>query len=90
MPVLKVVRAPEEDAKGVKPIVVTFEKLAVKLLPQSYFILTLTDLLQDRNAVLQKSKTLKGCHVVISEDFPRDVMLKRRHLIRFAKQVSIK
>ena len=50
----------------------------------------LTEVLQDRNAVLQKSKTLKGCHVVISEDFPRDVMLKRRHLINFAKQVSIK
>ena len=29
MPVLKVVRAPEEDAKGVKPIIVTFEKLTV-------------------------------------------------------------
>ena len=48
----------------------------------------MTEVLQDRNAVLQKSKTLKGCHVVISEDFPRDVMIKRRHLIKFAKQVS--
>ena len=86
MPVLKVVRSPEEDAKGVKPIIVTFEKLSVKLTAHSYI---LTQVLQDRNAVLQKSKTLKGCHVVISEDFPRDVMLKRRHLIKFAKQVSI-
>ena len=30
MPFLKVVRSPEEDAKGVKPIIVTFEKLTVK------------------------------------------------------------
>ena len=43
--------------------------------------------MQDRTAVLQKSKTLRGSHIVISEDFPRDVMIKRRHLIKFAKQV---
>ena len=29
MPFLKVVRSPDEDAKGVKPIIVTFEKLTV-------------------------------------------------------------
>ena len=43
--------------------------------------------LQDRAAVLQKSKSLRGSSIVISEDFPRDIMAKRRHLIKFAKQV---
>ena len=50
----------------------------------------MTKFAQDRSAVLQKSKTLRGSQIVISEDFPRDVMLKRRHLIKFAKQVRIK
>ena len=39
--------------------------------------------------MLQKSKSLKGSSIVISEDFPRDIMQKRRHLIKFAKQVNI-
>ena len=50
----------------------------------------LTKIFQDRSAVLQKSKTLRGSHIVISEDFPRDVMIKRRHLIKFAKQVRLR
>ena len=50
--------------------------------------LIMTDgMLQDRAAVLQKSKSLRGSSIVISEDFPRDIMGKRRHLIKFAKQV---
>ena len=94
MPFLKVVRSPEEDAKGVKPIIVTFEKLTVKGYLNVGTILAVTavqcgkvNIMQDRTAVLQKSKTLRGSHIVISEDFPRDVMIKRRHLIKFAKQV---
>ena len=47
-----------------------------------------TLLFQDRNAVLQKAKSLRGSHILISEDFPRDIMKKRRHLIKFAKQVN--
>ena len=30
-----------------------------------------------------------GSSIVISEDFPRDVMLRRGHLIKFAKQVCV-
>ena len=42
---------------------------------------------QDRNAVLQKAKMLKGSNILISEDYPKDVMEKRKHLIKFAKAV---
>ena len=30
---------------------------------------------------------LKGTNILISEDFPKDVMEKRSHLIKFAKEV---
>ena len=32
---------------------------------------------------------LKGTNILISEDFPKDVMEKRSHLIKFAKEVKI-
>ena len=87
MPFVKVVRCQEEDAKGVKPIIVTFEKQTVRDAAKMV-VHHMTDVvLQDRAAVLQKSKSLRGSSIVISEDFPRDIMAKRRHLIKFAKQV---
>ena len=41
---------------------------------------------QDRNAVLQKAKMLKGSNILISEDYPADVVQKRKQLIQFAKE----
>ena len=44
--------------------------------------------MQDRNAVLQKSKMLRGINILISEDFPKNVLEKREQLVKFAKEVS--
>ena len=38
--------------------------------------------------MLQKDKMLKGNTMMISEDFHKDVINKRDHLIKFAKEVS--
>ena len=44
-------------------------------------------IIQDRNAVLQKSKMLRGTNILISEDFPKAVLEKREQLVKFAKEV---
>ena len=88
MPFTKVVRSPEEDAKGVKPVTVTFEKSTVSTRTKM-LLLMMFMMLQDRNNVLQKAKMLKGSNILISEDYPKDVMEKRKHLIKFAKAVRI-
>ena len=85
MPFTKVVRSGEEDAKGVKPVTVTFEKSTVS--PRTRILWMMRMMFQDRNAVLQKAKMLKGSNILISEDYPKDVMEKRKHLIKFAKEV---
>ena len=85
MPFTKVVRSAEEDAKGVKPVTVTFEKSTVS--PRTRILWMMMMMFQDRNAVLQKAKMLKGSNILISEDYPKDVMEKRKHLIKFAKAV---
>ena len=87
MPFTKVVRSAEEDAKGVKPVTVTFEKSTVS--PRTRILWIMMMMFQDRNAVLQKAKMLKGSNILISEDYPKDVMEKRKHLIKFAKAVRI-
>ena len=87
MPFTKVVRSAEEDAKGVKPVTVTFEKSTVS--PRTRILWMMMMMFQDRNAVLQKAKMLKGSNILISEDYPKDVMEKRKHLIKFAKAVRI-
>ena len=85
MPFTKVVRSAEEDAKGGKPVTVTFEKSTVS--PRTRILWMMRMMFQDRNAVLQKAKMLKGSNILISEDYPKDVMEKRKQLIKFAKAV---
>ena len=38
--------------------------------------------------MLQKSKMLRGTNILISEDFPKNVLEKREQLVKFAKEVS--
>ena len=52
-------------------------------LPSSTF-----SFLQDKEAVLRKSKLLRGSNILVTEDFPRRVREHRAELLRFAKEVK--
>ena len=45
---------------------------------------------QDRNGVFQKANLLVGTGILISEDFPKNILKKRDRLTKFAKEVKIK
>ncbi|XP_023334977.1 uncharacterized protein LOC111706351 isoform X1 [Eurytemora carolleeae] len=43
---------------------------------------------QDKVAVMQKAKLLKGTGILLSEDFPKRIKEKRSQLLKFAKEVK--
>ena len=43
--------------------------------------------MQDRTSVLQKAQMLRGTNILISEDFPKNILEKREQLVKFAKEV---
>ena len=42
---------------------------------------------KDRTRVLQKAQMLRGSNILISEDFPKNILKKREQLVKFAKEV---
>jgi len=42
---------------------------------------------QDKNAILRKSKLLRGTNILVTEDFPKRVREHRAELARFAKEI---
>ena len=46
-------------------------------------------IIKDKEAILRKSKLLRGTNILVTEDFPKRVREHRAELIRFAKEVGI-
>ena len=44
-------------------------------------------IIKDKEAILRKSKFLRGTNILVTEDFPKRVREHRAELIRFAKEV---
>ena len=44
--------------------------------------------MKDKEAILRKSKLLRGTNILVTEDFPKRVREHRAELIRFAKEVG--
>lgn len=57
--------------------------------PKSILVATFCDASKVQS-VLQNAKKLKGCDISLSRDYPKDVRIKRGHLLKFRKLVMSK